>query len=112
MELKDGRRMSFGFRNALSLTFAESKTEPLIRAADYALAGTRKFIQLAWRNDSIPAEITRIAFATLGSILLGAYASIYPSLEPMPTLSGYMASEEWTHKIFKRLEIELKATLM
>ncbi len=110
IEMKDGRKMSFGFRNALSLTFADSKTEPIIRAADYALAGTRRSIQLALAGDPIPLDITKIAFGTLGPILLGAYALLHPSLEPMPTLSGYMASKWWTERVFGRLQNEMRTT--
>jgi uncharacterized protein DUF3800 len=108
LEMKDGRRMHYGFRNALSLSFADSKAEPLIRAADYELAGARKFIQLAIEGKPIPVDVTWIAFGSLGSILLKAYTHMHPSLEPMPDLSGYMASNQWTQKVFGRLHIELK----
>lgn len=111
MEMKDGRRMHFGFKNALSLSFADSKNEPIIRAADYALAGTRKFIHLALEDKPISADVTKIAFGTLGSTLLKALTLIHPSLEPMPTLSGHMASNEWTQKVFGRLGSELKSNL-
>lgn len=108
LEMKDGRQMHYGFKNALSLSFADSKTEPLIRAADYALAGTRKFIQLAEEDNPIPVDLTQIAFGTLGSVLLQAYTLTHPSLESMPTLSGYMGSNRWIRQVFGRLETELK----
>ena len=111
MELKDGRQMHYGFTNAHSLSFADSKTEPLIRAADYALAGTRKFIQLAIAQEAIPPDLTQIAFGTLGSTLLQALTVIHPSLEPMPTLSGYMGSREWRQRVFGRLMSEMKAAI-
>jgi hypothetical protein len=109
IEMKDGRQMRFGFKNALSLSFTDSKTEPLIRAADYALAGTRRFIQLAEQGNPIPADVTHIAFGTLGSLLLKAYTLMHPSLGPMPTLSGYMGSTRWMGQVFGRLQTELKA---
>ncbi len=54
LEMKDGRQMHYGLRNALSLSFADSKTEPIIRAADYALAGTRKLLSSLRRKSRSP----------------------------------------------------------
>src|SRR5262249_13861379 len=45
LEMKTGRQMRFGFGNVLSLSFTDSNMEPLVRAADYVLAGTRRFVQ-------------------------------------------------------------------
>jgi hypothetical protein len=111
MEMKDGRRMRYGFQNALSLSFEDSKTQPLIRAADYALAGARKFVELALADKSIPSDLTLIAFGNLGPILLNAYTQMYSSLEPMPQLSGFMASNEWSARVFGRLQSELSNVL-
>src|SRR5207247_4021638 len=60
IEMKDGRQMRFGFRNALSLSFVDSKTEPLVRASDYVLAGSRRFVQLALDDAEIPPDITHV----------------------------------------------------
>ncbi|HTE92196.1 MAG TPA: DUF3800 domain-containing protein [Bradyrhizobium sp.] len=107
LEMKDGRRIHYGFKNALSLSFADSKSQPLIRAADYALAGARKFIQLATAGEPISENVTWIAFATLGAILLQAYAQVHPSLDRQPKLSGYMSSNYWRDMVFGRLSREL-----
>jgi hypothetical protein len=108
LEMDDGRQMHTGFINALSLSFTDSKTEPLIRAADYSLAGTRKFVQHALANEPIPKDLTRVAFSTLGSFLLKVYSHIYPSLGSSPTLSGTMSSTSWNKIVFGRLENEFK----
>jgi hypothetical protein len=107
LQMKDGRELHSGFINALSFSFADSKTEPLIRAADYLLAGTRKFIQLAPANAAIPANLTRIAFGSIGSIWLKAYTLRYPSLGSFPELSRLMSSTNWCLTVFKRLEQEI-----
>jgi hypothetical protein len=107
LKMKDGRELHTGFVNALSLSFADSKKEPLIRAADYSLAGTRKFIQLAIANEPIPADITHIAFGTLGSILCRAYSLKYPSLGSFPELSKFMSSTKWCLTVFERLHEEV-----
>jgi hypothetical protein len=111
IEMKDGRQMRFGFRNALSLSFVDSRTEPLVRAADYVLAGSRRFVQLALHDAEIPPDITHVAFSTLGTMLLRASTHMYPSLEPMPELSGFMGSNGWMRKIFRRLASELRAVM-
>jgi hypothetical protein len=108
LRMKDGRELHTGFVNALSLSFTDSKKEPLIRAADYSLAGTRRFIQLALANDPIPADLTRIAFGSIGSILLEAYTLKYPSLGSFPKLSGLISSTNWCRVVFDRLQTELK----
>ena len=107
IEMNDGRQLRSGFVNALSLSFADSKSEPMIRAADYSLAGTRKFIQLALANEPISTDLSHIAFGTLGSILLGAYAVKYKSLGSFPKLSGLMSSTNWYRTLFQRLEQEV-----
>ena len=99
--------MRLGFKNALSLSFAESKAQPLIRAADYLLAGTRKFIHLATATKEIPEDITWITFGSLGAILMKALTLVHPSLDGMPELSGYMSSDEWRDCVFGRLKNEL-----
>ncbi len=112
LEMKDGRRIRYGFENAISLSFEDSKMQPLIRATDYALAGARMFIQLTIEEKPIPADVTRIAFGNLGSILLKAYTYMHPSLDEMPALSGHMASNEWSGKVFRRLDVELKDAML
>lgn len=110
IEMDDGRQLRTGFVNALSLSFADSKTEPMIRAADYSLAGTRKFVQLALAGEQIPADLTRVAFGTLGALLVAAYTHIYPSLGSMPELTRCMSSTWWCKTVFGRLELELKSS--
>jgi Protein of unknown function (DUF3800) len=107
VELKGGRRLCAGFKNAVSLTFRDSKLEPLIRAADYALAGTRKFVQLALANEPISADLTNVAFATLGTLLLNVYAAKHPSIGTTPELARTMASRSWNRRVFDRLHHEL-----
>ena len=111
IEMKDGRRSIYGFKNAISISFANSKQQPLIRAADYALAGARKFVQLAIAGEPISEEITRIAFCNLGALLMVAFTIKFPTLEPMPELAKVMASNEWLNKVFGRLQLELKTIL-
>lgn len=111
LEMKDGRRFHMGFKNALSLSFEDSKTSPLIRAADYVVAGTRRFIQLALSDASIPAELTHVAFGMLGSLILNAYAALNPSVGGTPELAKIMASRRWAGKILARLHREMQATL-
>ena len=107
LTMKDGRSMRFGFRNALSLSFANSTEHPLIRAADYALAGTRKFIELALADAPIPEDITRISLGGLGSILMNAYAYMHPSLTPLPEIATDMGASKWRGRVFGRLHKEL-----
>jgi hypothetical protein len=111
VELKNGRRLCTGFKNALSLTFRDSKLEPLIRAADYVLAGARKFVQLALKNEPISSNLTNVAFASLGTLLLNAYSAGHPSIDTTPELARVMASRSWKRRVFERLHRELASTL-
>jgi hypothetical protein len=107
-QMKDGRQLRIGFRNVLSLSFVDSETEPLIRAADYSLAGTRKFIELATSNRKIPQDLTWSALGMLGSLLAGVYLAAHPSLGSMPELTRVMSSNAWITKIVMRLHDEMK----
>jgi len=111
VKLNDGREVRMGFKNALSLSFQDSKASPLIRAADYLLAGTRKFVQLALGDEQIPHDLTRVAFGTLGPFLLKAYAAEHPSTEAIPELTRIMASRSWNQKVLGRLHREIPAAL-
>jgi hypothetical protein len=111
VEMKDGRAITMGFKNALSLSFQDSKMSPLIRAADYVLAGTRKFVQLAIAGEPISPDLTHVAFGTLGPLLLNVYAAKHQSLESIPELARIMASKSWTQKVFSRLHRELSTAL-
>ncbi len=111
VEMRDGRRVCAGFKNALSLSFQDSKLSPTIRAADYLLAGTRKFIQLALAGQDIPEPLTHVALAAFGTLLLGAFSTVYPSIDAPPELARIMASRSWTKKVFMGLQMELPKSL-
>jgi len=105
--LKDGTKLSYGFQKACSLSFADSKNQPLIRAADYALSGARRFVELALGNKSMASDITGIAFSHLGVILCEVLSFMYPSLGSFPKLGNTMASAQWAATVFGRLNREL-----
>ena len=107
----DGREIHFGFRNVLSLSFADSQKEPLIRAADYTLAGARKFIQLALADEQIPEDTTHVTFSILGALLVHALTLMHPTIGESPELGTVMASRQWTGKVFGRLAKELERVL-
>lgn len=112
LEMKDGRQFHTGFKNVLSLSFADSKADPLIRAADYALAGARKFIQLALAYEPIPQDLTLTAFFILGPLLLGVTERIHGLSPNMPELAKVMVSDDWLSKVLLgRLATELKSAL-
>jgi hypothetical protein len=104
---KDGSKIYAGFEKAASLSFADSEKQSLIRAADYALAGARRFIEMALREEAIPADIREVAFVALGGILMEASTHVHPSLGPFPKLGFVMSSTQWARKIFGRLSTEL-----
>jgi len=101
-----GEEFFAGFEKAASLSFADSAKQPLIRAADYALSGARRFIELALRDEPIPLNIREIAFLVLGGILMGVLSHVHPSLGSFPKLGNVMASTQWTRKVFATLSNE------
>jgi hypothetical protein len=104
---KDGTRDYIGFEKTCSLSFANSQKQPLIRAADYALAGARRFIELALCGESIPDDIREVAFLNLGAILMETVTYMHPSLGSFPKLGLVMSSTQWATKIFGRLGREV-----
>lgn len=111
VQMKDGRETHLGFDNAISLSFTDSQTEPLIRAADYAIAGTRKFVHLATTNQRIPHDVTWAAFGLLGSLIFGLCEAAHPSLGPMPDFTRVMSSKVWISNVVTRLHHELQTLI-
>lgn len=109
--LKDGTKVHFGFKKACSLSFADSKTEPILRGADFALAGARYFIDLALQDKPIPPDVTHIAFANLGGILCETFQYMHPELGSFPHLGDIIASRQWASTVFGRLATELQKVL-
>jgi len=104
---KDGSKLYAGLKKACSLSFANSEKQPLIRAADYALAGARRFIELALRDEPVPTDIREVAFVNLGGILMETLSHMHSSLDPFPKLGLVMASSQWATKVFGRLGQEI-----
>lgn len=108
LTMMDGRKQVSGFENCCSLKYADSKSEPLIRASDYLLSGVSRFIRLAQAGKPIPPYVTRIAFAGLGSFLCEVISAMHPSLGSSPHLSSLMASQSWVKRVIIRLIEELR----
>lgn len=110
IQMKDGRKFKAGLEKVEDLRFATSEVEPLLRAADYLVAGTRQFIHLARQGEPIDKTLSEIAFAGVGGILCEALAYKYPSLAPFPKLGTVLASTGFVKKVFGRLAEEMKKT--
>ncbi|MFQ5847352.1 MAG: DUF3800 domain-containing protein [Candidatus Methylomirabilales bacterium] len=108
IQMKDGRKFKAGFEKVEDLRFASSKVEPLVRAADYLVAGTRGFIHLARHGQPIDKTLSEIAFAGLGGILCEALTYKYPSLAPFPKLGTVLASTCFVKEVFGTLAEEIK----
>lgn len=108
VRMLDGREQVSGFENCCSLAYADSKSEPLIRASDYLLSGVARFIRLSIAGQPIPSDVTRIAFAGLGSFLCEVISAMHPSLGASPHLSSLMASQSWAQQVISRLIEELQ----
>ena len=105
--MKDGRATVTGYRNIGSLSFASSEKQPLIRAADFALAAVRSFVTLALVDKPIPANITLAAMPHLGGIWCAVLSAMHPDLGPSPPLGGVLASTQWVSKVFLRFNNEV-----
>lgn len=104
-KMKDGRTTATGFQNVGSLNFASSAKQPLIRAADFALASVRNFVSLALTDQNIPEDTTVAATPHLG----GLWCTLYPAEpETHVELGGLLASVQWTKKVFTRFVTEMK----
>ena len=102
MQLKDGRPMSFGLRQVVSLEFRDSQNEPLIRAADCLMASTRAFAWRAFNDESIDPNLVRGAYPTVGALMCWVLSHMHPSVGFFPQIGTVMASEQFAAKLFKK----------
>lgn len=110
--MKDGRATVTGYQNVGSLSFASSAKQPLIRAADFALAAVRCFVTLALTDKPIPADITLAALPHLGGIWCAVFSAMHPNeLAPFPPLGGVLASAQWVTKVFLRFNNEVRQVM-
>ena len=106
--MKDGRATVTGYQNVRSLSFASSVKQPLIRAADFALAAVRSFVTLALDDNPIPSDITLAAMPHLGGIWCAVLSAMHPQeLAPFSPLGGVLASPQWVSKLFLRFNNEV-----
>jgi hypothetical protein len=103
MVFKDGRAFTSGLRKVVSLSFAESETQPLIRAADCIAASTREFAWRAFNDESIDENIAKAVYPTLGALACWVMSHMHPSLGFFPQLGTVMASSQFSGKLFARI---------
>jgi hypothetical protein len=106
--MKDGRQLTSGLQKVVSLSFADSETQPLIRAADCLAAATREFAWRAFTDQSIDSNLFRAAYPTIGALMCWVLSHMHPALGPFPQLGTVMASSQFAAKLFARTEREEK----
>jgi hypothetical protein len=100
MLFKDGRTFTSGLQKVVSLNFAESKTEPLVRAADCIASSTREFAWRAFRGDSIDENLSKAVYPSLGALACWVLSHMHPSVGFFPQLGTLMASSQFCGKVF------------
>jgi hypothetical protein len=94
----DGSVEIFGFRCLQSLSFGNSEALPLLRAADYLLAGCVGFTKLASENEPAPKELRDLAAHGL-SRMMHIALGIEPPLSAVDQVGEIMASDIWIKKV-------------
>ena len=92
----DGSREIFGFRRLNSLSFGDSESLPLLRAADYLLAASVDFTRRALAQEEIPPELHACAFHGLGR-MMGEAAGRHTTTSLQ--IGEIMASDIWIEKV-------------
>lgn len=94
----DGSVEIFGFRNLRSLSFGDSEARPLLRAADYLLAGCSGFARLAAAGEPVPNDFRELANHGLSRMMHAAL-----DRKPPPSVAGQtgeiMASDAWIQRL-------------
>jgi hypothetical protein len=103
MLFKDGRAFTSGLRKVASLSFVESETEPLIRAADCIATSTREFAWRAFNNQSIDTSLAKAVYPSLGALACWVLSHMHPSVGFFPQLGTVMGSSQFCGKLFARV---------
>ncbi len=99
----DGRKFTSGLRKVTSLSFAESETQPLIRAADCIAASTREFAWRAFNDEPVDENLAKAVYPTLGALACWVMSHMHPSLGFFPQLGTVMGSGQFSGKLFARV---------
>jgi hypothetical protein len=109
MVFKDGRAFTSGLQKVVSLSFAESENEPLIRAADCIAATTREFAWRAFKGESIDEDLAKAVYPSLGALACWVLSNMHPSIGFFPQLGTLMGSSEFCGKVFARIMETMQA---
>ncbi|MBV6419370.1 MAG: hypothetical protein DAHOPDDO_00586 [Ignavibacteriaceae bacterium] len=101
----DSRRLYFGLKSITDFTFCESKSTPILRAADYAVSATYDYIKKVFNNNEINDTMNTIAMMTIGGIYLKALTAKYPELGYVPDLGTTYSSRDFVKKAFSKLSV-------
>lgn len=93
----DGSVEIFGFRHLRSLAFGNSEALPLLRAADYLLAGCVGFARLVAAGEPVSDDSRSLAAFGI-SRMMHAAADIAPPRAVSGQVGEIMASDEWIRR--------------
>jgi hypothetical protein len=94
----DGSVEIFGFQNLRSLVFGDSEELPLLRAADYLVAGCSGFARLAADGEPVPEDFKELAAHGLSRMMHAALDRRPPSGVAAQT-GEIMASDAWIQRV-------------
>lgn len=106
---KDGRAFTSGLRKVVSVGFAESEAEPLIRAADCIAASTREFAWRAFKGEPVDENLAKAVYPTLGALACWVMSHMHPSLGFFPQLGTVMGSSQFSGRLFARVVETMRA---
>lgn len=94
----DGSLEIFGFQNLRTLAFGNSDAQPLLRAADYLLAGCVGFARLAAADQPVPDGMRGLAVPGLSRMMHEA-VGIIPPRASAGQIGEVMASDVWIERV-------------
>jgi hypothetical protein len=98
VQRRDGSIEVFGFRSLRALSFGDSESLPLLRAADYLLAGCVDFTRRALADEPIPEELRTTATFGLSRMMHEA-RGVEPPASVRFQIGELMASDRWIAKV-------------
>lgn len=108
VEFNNGYRQFFGFKGISNFALEDSKSLPLLRAADYIASSSFEYLKLVDANKDINELMNEIAFMTIGVIYLKGLSVKHPSLGSFPDLGTTFSSIDFVRKIFSKISVPQK----
>ena len=105
IQFDNGYKQFFGLKSIYHFSLEDSKSLPLLRAADYAAASAYEYLKLIYADKKINDFLNKIAFETINVIQLKAMSFKFPSLGYFPNLGTTYSSIDFVKKVFSQIKV-------